>query len=104
TAGSDSGELEQTYLQAMYIYNTSDSLSGIGISYHDNILRTTDISAVVVETHYEPAAGLLMMYEYKRLFGDHIVGVSYTQLESENSATQAKVDMSRTEIYYRWAF
>jgi len=104
TAGSDSGEVTQSYLQGLYLYNTTASLLGMGVSYHDNILRTTDLSSVIVETEYEPAAGLVLIYEYKKLFGNHIAGVSYISLESENSVTNVKQDMSRTEIYYRLSF
>lgn len=104
TAGNDSGEVEQLYLQTLYLYNTSTSLFGAGIAYHENISRTTDISSVVEVSDYDPAIGFVMMYEYKRLLGNNIVGIAYTQLETENSASLAIRDMSRTELYYRWAF
>ena len=104
TAGGDSGEVTQSYLQGLYLYNTTTSLVGAGVSYHDNILRTTNISSVIVETDYEPAAGLVLVYEYKKLFGKHIAGISHISLESENSVTSVRQDMSRTEIYYRLAF
>jgi LysM repeat protein len=104
TGGGDSAELKQMYLQSMYLYNTPASLLGVGLSYHDNIALTTDISAVVKVSDYEPAIGLVMMYEYKRLLGKHIVGALYTKLESENSVSNVTKDMSRVEVYYRWAF
>ncbi|MDH5423391.1 MAG: LysM peptidoglycan-binding domain-containing protein [Gammaproteobacteria bacterium] len=104
TAGNDSGQLDQTYLQALYVYNTTASLFAVGASYHDNISRTTDISGTQSVEDYEPAMGLVMMYEIKHLFGDNIVGLAYTQLETEHSISQVKEDMSRTEIYYRWQF
>lgn len=104
TASGDSAELKQVYLQSMYLYNTPASILGVGLSYHDNIVLTTDISAVVQVSDYEPAIGLVMMYEYKRLFGKHIVGALYTKLESENSVTNIAQDMSRVEVYYRWGF
>jgi len=104
TAGDDSGEVTQSYLQGLYLYNTTTSLVGAGVSYHDNISRVTDISNVIVETDYEPAAGLVLLYEYKKLFGHHIAGISYISLESEDSVSSVKQDMSRTEIYYRLAF
>lgn len=104
TADNGSGEVKQLYLQTLYLYNTHTSLFGAGIAYHDNISLTTDISSVVVVSDYEPAIGFVMMYEYKRLLGNNIVGISYTQLETENSASLVIRDMSRTELYYRWAF
>lgn len=104
TAGNDTGEVEQMYLQTLYLYNTSSYLLGAGISYHENISRTTDISSVVIVSDYEPAVGFVMMYEYKRLLGNNIVGIAYTQLETENSVSLVTRDMSRTELYYRWAF
>lgn len=104
TAGNDSGEVEQTYLQTLYLYNTATYLFGAGVAYHDNVSLTTDISNVIIVSDYEPALGFVMVYEYKRLLGNHIIGVAYTQLETENSLSLAIQDLSRTELYYRWAF
>jgi len=103
TAGSDSGELSQNYLQSLYIYNLSSSLIGIGLAYHDSIVFESDIASV--KTTFEPdgTAGIAVIYEYKRLFGKHILGLSHTSLETEDSSGAA-LDMSRSEIYYRWAF
>jgi len=104
TAGNDSGEVTQRYLQVLYLYNTYASLVGMGISYHDDILKKTDVNSVITETDYEPAAGFVLLYEYKKLFSSHIAGISYTSLESENAVSNVKTDMSRTEVYYRLAF
>lgn len=104
TAGNDSGEVEQTYLQTLYLYNTATYLLGAGVAYHDNISRTTDISSIIIVSDYEPVVGFVMMYEYKRLLGSQIVGIAYTQLETENSLSLTIQDLSRTELYYRWAF
>lgn len=104
TAGNDSGEVKQLYLQTLYLYNTPSSLFGAGVAYHYDISRTTNISSVIGVSDYEPAIGFVMMYEYKRLLGNNIVGIAYTQLETENSASLVTRDMSRTELYYRWAF
>lgn len=103
TAGNDSGELSQNYLQSLYIYNFSSSLVGIGLAYHDNIVFESDISAVVTTFEPDGAAGVAVIYEYKRLFGEHILGVSHTSLETDDSIGNT-IDMSRTEIYYRWQF
>jgi len=104
TAGSDSGQLEQTYLQAAYLYNSDDSVFGVGISLHDNIAFESDISAIKTNVDFDATTGLVAIYEYKRFFGNHILGVSYTALDSKNTSNQVEVDMSRTEVYYRWSF
>lgn len=104
TAGSDSGQLEQMYLQSTYLYHTGDSVLGIGLSLHDNIAFESDISAVKTNVDFDAAAGLVVLYEYKRFLNNHIVGLSYTSLKSKNVVSQVEVDMSRTEIYYRWRF
>ncbi len=99
----DSGELSQKYLQSLYIYNLSSSLIGIGLAYHDNIVFESDISGVITTFEPDGTAGIAVIYEYKRLFGKHILGVSHTSLETEDSSG-GPIDMSRTEIYYRWQF
>jgi len=104
TAGSDSGQLEQMYLQSAYLFNMGHSVIGIGLSLHDNIAFESDISAVKTNTDFDTAAGLVVLYEYKRFLGNHIVGLSHTVLDSKNMSSQADVDMSRTEVYYRWSF
>lgn len=104
TANTDSGELKQIYLQSLYLYNTADSLFGIGLSYHDNIAFESTISAVTTKADFDAAAGLVVLYEYKQLFGSHVMGISHTSLDSKNSLSQAGVDLSRTEIYYRLPF
>jgi len=104
TAGSDSGQLKQTYLQSAYLYNLDHSVLGIGLSLHDNIVFETDISAVKTTADFDGAVGMVVLYEYKRFLGDHIIGLSHTSLDSKNSSNQVEVDMSRTEVYYRWRF
>ena len=104
TAGSDSGQLEQMYLQSTYIYNIDNSVFGIGLSLHDSIAFESDISAVKTTADFDAATGLVVLYEYKRFLGDHILGLSYTALDTKSSLNQAEVDMTRTEVYYRWDF
>jgi len=103
TAGNDSGELSQNYLQSLYIYNFSSSLVGIGLAYHDSIVFESDISGVITTFEPDGAAGISVIYEYKRFLGQNIIGVSHTSLETEDSSG-GPIDMSRTELYYRWQF
>ena len=103
TADNGSGDLEQVYLQTMYVYNFSSSLVGIGITYHDGIVFEAEVSSVKTSLEPDAAAGTILFYEYKRFYTDHIIGVSHSSLESED-ALGDPLDMSRTEIYYRWQF
>ena len=101
---SDSGQVEQMSLQTLYLYNISNSLFGVGVASHSNISRTIVSSSVKEVVDFEPVIGLMIMYEYKKLFGNNIMGISYTQLETEEVISKAGLDMTRTELYYRWAF
>lgn len=104
TAGSDSGELTQNYLQVLYIYNLHSSLMGIGLANHSGIHFNSDIGSVVTDINIGSASGLSLFYEYKKLFGENIIGLSHSSLEADLPAGGGKVDMSRTELYYRWEF
>ena len=104
TAGSDSGQLEQTYLQTLYLYNFRNAVVGIGLSLHTGIVFESDISSVQTTADFDDTSGVMVMYEHNRLFGDNIFGISHTVADSKNSSSQVEVDISRTEIYYRWQF
>lgn len=103
TAGDDSGELTQIYLQSMYIYNFDSSLIGIGLAYHDSIVFESDISGTITTFEPDAAVGAVVFYEYKRFLNDHIIGLAHSSLKTED-ASGAAIDMSRTELYYRWQF
>ena len=104
TAGSDSAQLSAVYLQAMYLYNITNSLLGVGVTYLDGISFDTDIAGTQESSEYRPKNGILLMYEYKKLFGSHIAGISHTVIESESVLNQSFVDSTRTELYYRLEF
>lgn len=107
---TDSGQLKGSYLQSMYLFKHSNSLLGIGVSLHDVLYYDTDIYndtltvREVVNTEYQAAVGPVLMYEHSRIFGYHTLGLSHTVLESNVFDSLVVVDMSRTEIYYRFNF
>ncbi|MDH5393641.1 MAG: LysM peptidoglycan-binding domain-containing protein, partial [Gammaproteobacteria bacterium] len=101
----DSAELNQSYLQLLYLFNGSHSVFGIGATYHDKIVfRSFTGTNGFVRDEYNAATGSVLLYEYKKLFGSQIIGVSYTLLETEKLTDLTKVDFSRSELYMRWAF